>query len=888
MSRPYPDRKGSGHEPLRGFCYAVIALEHEAKEVERALTNVGGKQVFAIKKIGFECVLTTKGAIYDPSCIEKLHHYVDQGVPLVDALAYIRQCRESNEKLSTTSFELILPTPQGGTGPAPVPARGMRKQQISGAAPSLRPKPIDFAKNWSMLTEAMSHVLSDPTGTPPWPGGQLDTEKYCKAVWVLCTCPRSPDSDMSPPQRLHSNLQQFLLDHMGQVLQRVQAISIDQSLLSAYLKEWRNFSLGMGYIHAVFHYMNADFCARNTNGQARHDVRTLGYICWRDQLFCKVQIPVRNALLELIQRDREGRPVDGGHQLLSGVIESIVQLGVERRPPTIYCEKFENDFLLATEEFYTKEVQMKLGVDAHDQAAILPEYMLHIEKRLHEEQRRLELYLDRSTEKPLMKRLIKVTIDSHIGTLLDASVAWFDNNRVQEQKRLFRLLERSDGGLEPLRKLIEDRIDREGNEYITRVKNEAQKDPCIYVETILEVYNKYDAMVKEIFKLHPHFTAALDKGCKRFINKNVIASSSGAKSADLLARYAHILLKPNSKAAKARTEKELDEKLTEILTIYGLLEDSDVFQTVYRDKLSQRLIQNTYNEDREKLMINKLKEIKSCSYEYTYKLQRMFTDMEVSQEMNRMYEEFLVKNEADRPALALTTNILTSVSWPQTASKTQFNVPGPLDAALKTFMSFYKDKYQGRCLSWLHAQSNGVLKTLYTAKPYEVHVTTQQAAVLMCFNSPSVDQLTWDGIRQATSLTEREVDLCVQVLVRHKLLLCSGDLKTGNISANMDFQHNTRKVQLWNVQLKDGQQAEDAANLKVVAEDRKYAIQAAIVRLMKSRQTMPHLTLITEVVAQLQATFTPSNQDIKKNIENLIEKDYIERTEDGKSYVYLA
>ena len=64
--------------------------------------------------------------------------------------------------------------------------------------------------------------------------------------------------------------------------------------------------------------------------------------------------------------------------------------------------------------------------------------------------------------------------------------------------------------------------------------------------------------------------------------------------------------------------------------------------------------------------------------------------------------------------------------------------------------------------------------------------------------------------------------------------------------------------------------------------------QAAIVRLMKSRKTIAHLTLITEVVRQLQATFTPSNQDIKKNIENLIEKDYIERNEDGKSYVYLA
>ena len=64
--------------------------------------------------------------------------------------------------------------------------------------------------------------------------------------------------------------------------------------------------------------------------------------------------------------------------------------------------------------------------------------------------------------------------------------------------------------------------------------------------------------------------------------------------------------------------------------------------------------------------------------------------------------------------------------------------------------------------------------------------------------------------------------------------------------------------------------------------------QAAVVRVMKSRREVPHTDLLTAVVSQLKDTFTPIQQDIKKNIENLIEKDYIERTPDGKAYIYLA
>lgn len=56
---------------------------------------------------------------------------------------------------------------------------------------------------------------------------------------------------------------------------------------------------------------------------------------------------------------------------------------------------------------------------------------------------------------------------------------------------------------------------------------------------------------------------------------------------------------------------------------------------------------------------------------------------------------------------------------------------------------------------------------------------------------------------------------------------------------------------------------------------------------MKSRKQLEHKALINEVSVILGARFTPKPQLIKKQIESLISREYLERV-DGGSYRYLA
>ena len=159
------------------------------------------------------------------------------------------------------------------------------------------------------------------------------------------------------------------------------------------------------------------------------------------------------------------------------------------------------------------------------------------------------------------------------------------------------------------------------------------------MQTILDVHKKYNNLVENAFHTDKGFVAALDKACGRFINANAVTkkSNSSSKSPELLARYCDFLLKKNTKNPE---DAELEDALSQVMTVFTYIEDKDVFQKFYSKWLARRLVQQTStSDDAESTMISKLKT--ACGFEYTSKLQRMFLDVGVSKDLNETFKKHL-------------------------------------------------------------------------------------------------------------------------------------------------------------------------------------------------------------------------------------------------------
>ncbi|KIK65002.1 hypothetical protein GYMLUDRAFT_39413 [Collybiopsis luxurians FD-317 M1] len=452
----------------------------------------------------------------------------------------------------------------------------------------------------------------------------------------------------------------------------------------------------------------------------------------------------------------------------------------------------------------------------------------------------------------------------------------------EDLARLYALLSPMPEGLDCLRKKFYAFVTQAGLLSISKLVGEAENveniDPKVYVDALLGVYEKNSETVGRSFESEAGFAASLDKACREFVNRNAATGSSSTKSAEIIAKYADMLLRKNN---NKMAEEDLEGALNGVMVLFKYLEDKDVFQTFYTTKLSKRLIHGiSASDESEASMISKLKE--ACGFEYTNKLQRMFTDVSLSKDLTDNFKERMSQSHDDMD-ITFSIMILGTNFWPLSPPMHEFVVPAEILTTYNRFQKYYQYKHAGRKLTWLWNLSKNELRANYLNQKYILMTSSYQMAVLVLYNKN--DTMSLDEIFAATSISKDILTQVLAVLVKAKILI---NEESEQYDLNPGFKSKKIRVNL-NLPVRAEVKQESNEILKAVDENRKYAIQAAIVRIVKARKTIKIQALIQEVILQISHRFAPKIPDIKKGIEMLIEKEYIERVGGSKDmFAYVA
>ncbi|XP_059495311.1 cullin-2 isoform X3 [Stegostoma tigrinum] len=746
---------------------------------------------------------------------------------------------------------------------------------------SLKPRVVDFDETWNkLLTTIKAVVMLDYVERSTWNDRFSD-------IYALCVAYPEPLGE-----RLYTETKVFLENHVQHLYKKV--LDSEEKILTMYHKYWEEYSKGADYMDCLYRYLNTQFIKKNklTEADLQYgyggvdiieplmEIGELALDMWKKLMIEPLQTILIRMLLREVKNDRCGE--NPNQKVIHGVINSFVHVEQYKKkfPLKFYQDLFEGSFLTETGEYYKQEASNLL------QESNCSQYMEKVLARLKDEEVRCRKYLHPSSYAKVIHECQQRMVADHLQFLHgECQNIIKQERREADMANIYTLLRAVSNGLPHMIQELQNHIHDEGLRSISNLSQENM--PTQFVESVLEVHSKFLQLISSVLNGDQHFMSALDKALTSVVNYREPKSS--CKAPELLAKYCDNLLK---KSAKGMTENEVEDKLTSFITVFKYIDDKDVFQKFYARMLAKRLIHGlSMSMDSEEAMINKLKQ--ACGYEFTSKLHRMYTDMNVSADLNNKFTATFLRQQDTVIDLGISFQIyvLQAGAWPLTqAPSSTFAIPQELEKSVQMFELFYNQHFSGRKLTWLHYLCTGEVKMNYLSKPYVAMVTTYQMAVLLAFNNSEI--VTYKELEDSTRMNEKELTKTIKSLLDVKMINHDSNKEDVDLdsvfSLNMGFSSKRTKFKITTSMQKDTPQEMEQTR-SAVDEDRKMYLQAAIVRIMKARKVLRHNALIQEVISQSRTRFNPSISMIKKCIEVLIDKQYIERSQtSADEYSYVA
>jgi len=773
-------------------------------------------------------------------------------------------------------------------------------------------EPIGLEEGWDKTYASIKKIIAIIEGGSTDDFPVADSSNAYTIVYRMCT-QKNGNHTEEMYERYSTSFKEYLLSSVLPAVRSLEGVE----MLKELVQRWNNQRQMMRYLSNIFFkYLDRYHVPRHN----LDSTRIVALKCFKAHVFDPIKARVRDAVLELVHTEREGETVD--HRLLKAIISIFCEMGLSDKSDqpgdglaaseiTLACyqEDFEKEFIEQTHKYYAR----KASVMSEEES--FPHYMVKAEAFLESERERIRNYLPESSETKLLEAAEHELLEVHQKRLIEKDtgvIALLANHASDDMCRMFRLfsVKSLQNGLQPIGDLMCGYVIEEGNAV---VDTSHEEESVNLIERLLAKYNNFAGIVKDCFQSHLVFQKALKEAFETVVNRDVTVKGKPKTSAELMADYCDRVLKNAQKV----DEEEINKSLESTVQLFNHLTEKDYFADFYRIQLAKRLLMsNNMREHLESETILKLK--MQCGSQFTAKMAGMVQDLSTSKDFQQSFENEhpdgkIVLAEAEdggKPStISITVQVLTHGYWPTYTSPDEITVPPEIAKCMEVFTQYYAAKQTHRKLRWVHTMGKNTIemhgftiggnkkakekKEGKKAKESKIHLTvsTIQAFILLMFNNNA--QLSLEDIASALGMDAKELRKYLKSLTvqKEKILLKEPegkDINSGDVfRVNYDYSplKNRVSIPLVVMQTDEKQVQEVHEN---VQQDRKLAIEACIVRVMKSRVSMTHSALVNEVIQALSVLFRPDARIIKKRIEDLIQREYLERDDTGTGYKYRA
>ena len=633
---------------------------------------------------------------------------------------------------------------------------------------------------------------------------------------------------------------------------------------------------------------------------------TTALFIYRENIFKPVQKQLTEEVNKLLKEDRFGRKEN---RIKIKKVLSIMKT-MDLTSPKIFKENnavvwvnekkddnAENPIQKYWFNLYKEDtIQFTASKSMQDiQNRSTPEYVLIQLKFLDEEKNRQEELLNEIFLPELNAAIYEQIIGKHMENLIymDSGVNnMLVNNKYEELTNLYELFKFYEESLRKVAVVFRAYIEKRGN--ALRENKEIYKDPKKMVPQLIDLQKEINTLVKNCFKNNDILQSAKDRAFYEFMK------------ADYYSKQVAFFLDYCMRAGfKGKDEASISSTLDDIIGLFKNLNTKYVFQKETEKKMSDRLIKGaTLSVNNEKNFVSKLKQESDISL--VNKMVGMLNDLEKNKQETEDYRRTPSKGAPN--GIKFNVQVISNGAWEiDNKHIIKMNWPQLFSTCMQDFESYYLRRYKEHKLIWYLNISKLEIQYLYLQNRNISISTLPQVIILLALEKA--------GTKSTKALAkDLECDIsivkdAIEGLIYNKAFnpKCQNDkgvlISTTSTNQNFndtdEFKINDKfvsiKQKFTTIPMPKKKTEEEIKNEDKTSEEdykryRDYLIQSNLTRIMKSRigQVTTHNWLVSETAKQIDR-FKAQPQQIKDNIEKLIEKNYIKRDEKNKGcYEYVA